>query len=73
MRHVSENIVAVEKQLVLHNLSVCICSCMYPACNALAPYCHLWPAPLYDVHFSYYFTKGTILEKKLLNTSRVSL
>jgi hypothetical protein len=22
---------------------VCICSLRYPACNARAPYCHLWP------------------------------
>ena len=42
-------IVAVEKQWVLYNLSVCICNLSYPACNAHAPYCHLWPAPLYNV------------------------
>ena len=23
---------------------VCVCSLSYPACNAHAPYCHLWPA-----------------------------
>ena len=23
---------------------VCFCSLRYPACNAHAPYCHLWPA-----------------------------
>jgi len=23
---------------------VCVCSLRYPACNAHAPYCHLWPA-----------------------------
>jgi hypothetical protein len=28
---------AVEKQLVLRNLSVCICSLRYPACNMHAP------------------------------------
>ena len=27
----------------------CICSFRYPACNAHAPYCHLWPAPLYNI------------------------
>jgi len=38
MRRVQATIVAVEKQWVLHNMSVCICSVMYPACNAHAPY-----------------------------------
>ena len=38
--------VAVEKQRVLHNLNVCICSLRYPACHARAPYCHLWPVRL---------------------------
>jgi hypothetical protein len=27
-------------------LWVCVCSRNYPACNARAPYCHLWPARL---------------------------
>jgi hypothetical protein len=26
-----------------------VCSLRYPACNAHAPYCHLWPAPLYNM------------------------
>jgi hypothetical protein len=38
-RRVRVPIVVVEKQRVLHNLSVCICSLRYPACNARAPYC----------------------------------
>jgi len=29
------------------NQPECICSLRYPACRAHAPYCHLWPAPLY--------------------------
>jgi len=29
----------------------------YPACNAHAPYCHLWPARLCIV-FPYYFITG---------------
>ena len=33
---------------MLHNLSMCICSLRYPSCNAHAPYCHLWSAPLYN-------------------------
>jgi len=51
-------IVAVEKQWVLHNLS-------YPACNAHAPYCHLWPAPLYNVYFfcSHFLINSMIFER----------
>ena len=32
---------------------MCICSLWYPACNAHAPYCHVWPAPIYNIfpHF----------------------
>jgi hypothetical protein len=32
-------IVAVEKQQVLHILSVCVCSLSYPARKAHSPYC----------------------------------
>ena len=42
MRRVRAAIVAVEKQWVLHNLSACLCSHRYPACNAHAPHCQLW-------------------------------
>ena len=45
LRRVHAAIVAVEKQWVLHNPSMCICSLRYPACNVHAPYCHLWPCP----------------------------
>jgi len=38
----------------------------YPACNAHAPYCHLWPVRLYSI-FPHYLLKGTIFEKKKLN------
>jgi hypothetical protein len=37
---------------------------------ANAPYCHLLPAPLYNV-FPHYLIKGTIFLKKLLNTKCV--
>jgi hypothetical protein len=37
------------------------CSLWYPACNAHAPYCHLWTARLYNI-FSYYLINGTIFE-----------
>ena len=51
---------------VLHIVSalVCVCSLSYPACNAHAPYCHLWPAPLYST-FPHYLIKGTIFEKNV--------
>ena len=28
---------------------VCVCSLIYPACNAHAPYCRLWPVPLQGI------------------------
>ena len=28
---------------------VCVYRLRYPACNAHAPYCHLWPARLYNI------------------------
>ena len=49
---------------------VYVCSLRYPACNAHAPSCHLWPAPLYNI-FPLYFINGTIFDKKLLNIKRV--
>jgi hypothetical protein len=36
LRLVRATVVAVKKQLVLHNLRVCICSLSNPACNACA-------------------------------------
>jgi len=43
----------------------------YPARNAHAPYCHMWPAPIYR-SFSHYLKNGTNFGKQLLNTKRVS-
>jgi len=37
---------------------------LHPACNANAPYCHLWPVRLYD-NFPHYLIKDTILGKKI--------
>jgi hypothetical protein len=54
----------------LHNLSACICSLRYPACNAHAPCCHLLPTPLYSI-FPHYLMNGTIFEETLLNTKCV--
>jgi len=50
-RRVRVTTAAVEEQRVLHNLCVCIFRVRYPACNAHAPYYHLWPAPALQ-HFS---------------------
>ena len=70
MRRVRATIVAVEKQYVLHNPSVCVCRLKYAACNAYTPYCHLWPDRLYKI-FPHYLINGMIFEKKLLNTKCV--
>ena len=67
LRHVHATIVAVEKQRLLHNVSVCICSLSYPACSAHAPYCCLWPAPLCSI-FSHFLINGMIFKKHSLST-----
>jgi hypothetical protein len=41
VRRVRAAIVALEEQRSLHNLSVCVCSLSYPACNARTPYCYV--------------------------------
>ena len=51
-------------------LRVCVCSLRYPACNAHAPYCHLWPARLYNTYLNYP-TNSTFFEKQLLKTKGV--
>jgi hypothetical protein len=61
LRPVRASIFAVKQQ-VLH-ICVCVCSLRYPACNAHAPYCHLWPAPFYNI-FQRYLINGTILKRK---------
>ena len=53
------------KKAINITYSECICSLSYPACNAHASYCHLWPAPLYNI-FPHYLINGTIFEKKKL-------
>ena len=45
---------------------VCVCSLTYPACNAHASYCHLWPDRHYQL-FSYYLIHGSIFEKFIKN------
>jgi hypothetical protein len=51
---------------------VCIWSLRYPACNAHAPYCHLWSVRLYNI-FLHYLKNDTIFGRKLLNTKCVFL
>jgi hypothetical protein len=41
---------------------VCVCSPIYPACIAHAPYCHLMPAALYN---TFHIINGTILENNV--------
>ena len=55
LRRVRATVVVAEKQWVLHNLSVCICSLRYPACNVHETYCHI---------FSHFLINGRIFEKK---------
>jgi hypothetical protein len=43
---------------------VCVCSLRYPACNAHAPYSHLWALCPYSV-FPHNLINGTIFEKKV--------
>ena len=67
---VRATIVAVEKQQVLHILSVCVCVCVcvcrisYTTCSAHSPYCRVWPVWLYNI-FPHYHINGTILGKKV--------
>ena len=47
----------------------CVAACHGMACVFYAvqnvPYCHLWPAPLYNI-FPHYLINGMIFEKKKL-------
>jgi hypothetical protein len=47
-------------------LWLCVCSLRYPAWNAHAPYCHLWPVRLYPI-CPHYPTNGMIFGKKFLS------
>ena len=44
---------------------VCVCSLIYPACDAHVPHCHLWHAWLY--HIFPHLINSTIFRRKLLN------
>jgi hypothetical protein len=45
---------------------VYVCSFSYPACNALAPYFHLWPVRFYHI-IPHYLMNDTIFKKKKVN------
>ena len=65
LRAVHEIVVALEKEYYVFWARVC--SLSYPACNAHAPYRHLWPVWRYRI-FQHYLINGTIFgKKKLLN------
>ena len=53
---------------------MCVFNLRYKACNAHAPYCHLFPVPVYNI-LPHYLINDTIFErkekKKLLNLSCV--
>jgi hypothetical protein len=68
-RRVRATNVAVEN----HNyyvFLVCVRSRSYPARNAHAPYCHLWPVRLYHI-FPQYLINSTIFEKKIIEYKSV--
>jgi len=50
------------KSIKYYILRMCVCSFSYPASNAHAPYCHLWPAQPYNI-FPHYLINGMIFEK----------
>ena len=62
MRRVRATIAAVEKELVLRNVGVCVCSLCYPARNAHGPNFNLWPVSVYKI-FPNSVTNGIIFEK----------
>ena len=59
-----------KKKRLLHNLT---CVCRYPACNTQAPYCHLRPAPLYNVFPPYQINSTIFNKKKLPDTKYLQL
>jgi hypothetical protein len=49
--------------------SECVCSLRYPARNAHAPYCHLWPVRFYNI-FPHYIINSKIKKKVIEQTMR---
>jgi len=66
MRYFRVSIVVVEKQEAFNTMGVFLYCCRsYLACNAHAPYCHLWPAPICYI-LPHFLINGTILGRKRL-------
>jgi hypothetical protein len=65
MGSIRGSIHAMEKQRVLHNMSLCIRNLRYPACNVRAPYCHVACPALQ--HFPTLFHKRHDFRKKKLS------
>jgi hypothetical protein len=63
LRRVRAGTIAVEKRLVLHHLSVCICILRYPAHNEHASYFHV-SCPALKLQDMTYLINGTILTWK---------
>jgi hypothetical protein len=71
---VRATVVAMEKQYLLHMVSLNYPACNAhapllhvfslnnPACNAHAPFCQLWHAPVYNI-FPHFLINGTLFEK----------
>jgi len=64
LRRVRATIIVVKSN-EHYILWVCVCSLKYPVCNAREPYCHLWPAPFYEIS-PHYLINGNIFEKKVV-------
>jgi len=52
-----------ERTLQIVCVCLCVCTLNYPACNAHAQYCHLWPVQFYN-NFPHYFEQGKFCEEK---------
>jgi hypothetical protein len=48
-----------------YTFRVSVCSLRYPAWNARAPYCHLWPLRFYYV-YPHYLINGTVFGKQVI-------
>jgi len=61
LRRVRANTAELEKEYYI--FWACVCSLRYPACNAHALYCHMWPVWLYRI-CPHYIINGAIFERK---------
>jgi hypothetical protein len=71
LRCVCATIVAVEKQWVLHNLSVCVFVALGIQHAMHVHHIGISGLPRSTLFFPHYLTNGTIFEKKLLDTKCV--